>query len=236
MESIVRAFIDSKLTPLAILAALCLGVFAIVATPREEEPQIVVPMIDVFVEMPGAAIKEMEQRVTIPMEKKLAEIQGVEYIYSTTAPGLTMAIVRFYVGENEEDAIVRLYNKLYSNFDLIPAGASRPLIKPRSIDDVPILSLTLWSERYDHFTLRRIAAELDDAIKDISDVAATQLRAHWPLNPNTLRSGPPRASSASATSRAIAPPIEAARRAKGQASAGRPRSVMWPVPTATAAW
>ncbi len=175
MESIVRAFIDSKLTPLAILAALCLGVFAIVATPREEEPQIIVPMIDVFVEMPGAAIKEMEQRVTIPMEKKLAEIQGVEYIYSTTSPGLTMAIVRFYVGENEENAIVRLYNKLYSNFDLIPPGASRPLIKPRSIDDVPILSLTLWSERYDHFTLRRVAAELDDGIKDIPDVAATQL-------------------------------------------------------------
>ncbi len=175
MESIVRAFIDSKLTPLAILAALCLGVFAIVATPREEEPQIIVPMIDVFVEMPGAAIKEMEQRVTIPMEKKLAEIQGVEYVYSTTSPGLTMAIVRFYVGENEEAAIVRLYNKLYSNFDLIPPGASRPLIKPRSIDDVPILSLTLWSERYDHFTLRRIAAELDDGIKDIQDVAATQL-------------------------------------------------------------
>ena len=175
MEAIVRAFIDSKLTPLTILAALCLGIFAIVATPREEEPQIIVPMIDVFVELPGASIKEMEQRVTIPMEKKLAEIHGVEYIYSTTAPGLTMAIVRFYVGENEEDAIVRLYNKLYSNFDLIPPGASQPLIKPRSIDDVPILSLTLWSDRYDHFTLRRIAAELDDRVKDVQDVSQTQL-------------------------------------------------------------
>jgi len=175
MEGIVRTFINSKLTPLAILAALCLGVFAIVATPREEEPQIIVPMIDVFVEMPGASIKEMEQRVTIPMEKKLAEIQGVEYVYSTTSPGQTLAIVRFYVGENEEDSIVRLYNKLYSNFDLIPPGASRPLIKPRSIDDVPILSLTLWSDRYDHFTLRRIAAELDDKIKDIEDVSGTQL-------------------------------------------------------------
>ena len=175
MEGIVRFFIDSKLTPLAILAALCLGVFAIIATPREEEPQIIVPMIDVFVEMPGASIKEMEQRVTIPMEKKLAEIGGVEYIYSTTAPGLTQAIVRFYVGEKEEDSIVRLYNKLYANFDLMPPGASRPLIKPRSIDDVPVLSLTLTSERYDHFALRRIAAELDDRIKDITDVAETQL-------------------------------------------------------------
>ena len=175
MESIVRAFIDSKLTPLAILAALCLGVFAIIATPREEEPQIIVPMADIFVDMPGVGIHEMEQRVTIPMEKKLAEIQGVEYIYSTTSPGRTLAIVRFYVGENEEDAIVRLYNKLYSNFDLIPPGASQPLIKPRSIDDVPILTLTLWSARYDHFMLRRIAAELDDRIKDIPDVAATEL-------------------------------------------------------------
>ncbi|HEY7320889.1 MAG TPA: efflux RND transporter permease subunit [Candidatus Binatia bacterium] len=175
MESIVRAFIDSKLTPLAILAALCLGVFAIIATPREEEPQIVVPMADIFVDMPGVGIHEMEQRVTVPMEKKLAEIQGVEYIYSTTSPGRALAIVRFYVGENEEDAIVRLYNKLYSNFDLIPPGASRPLIKPRSIDDVPILTLTLWSGRYDHFMLRRIAAELDDRIKDIPDVAATEL-------------------------------------------------------------
>jgi multidrug efflux pump subunit AcrB len=175
MESIVRVFIDSKLTPLAILAALCLGVFAIIATPREEEPQIVVPMADIFVDMPGVGIHEMEQRVTIPMEKKLAEIQGVEYIYSTTSPARTLAIVRFYVGENEEDAIVRLYNKLYSNFDLIPPGASRPLIKPRSIDDVPILTLTLWSGRYDHFMLRRIAAELDDRIKDIPDVAATEL-------------------------------------------------------------
>jgi multidrug efflux pump subunit AcrB len=175
MESIVRTFIDSKLTPLVVLAALCLGVFAIVATPREEEPQIIVPMMDVFVEMPGASIKEMEERVTIPMEKKLAETEGVEYIYSTTSPGLTMATVRFYVGENEEDAIVRLYNKLYSNFDLIPPGASQPLIKPRSIDDVPILSLTLWSDRYDSFTLRRIVAELDDRIKDIQDVSVTHL-------------------------------------------------------------
>jgi len=175
MEGIVRTFIDSKLTPLAILAALCLGIFAIVATPREEEPQIIVPMMDVFVEMPGASIKEMEERVTIPMEKKLAETQGVEYIYSTTSPGLTLAIVRFYVGENEEDSIVRLYNKLYSNFDLIPPGASRPLIKPRSIDDVPILSLTLWSDRYDPLTLRRIMAELDDRVKDIQDVSVTQL-------------------------------------------------------------
>ncbi len=175
LEGVVRIFIDSKLTPLTILAALCLGVFAIIATPREEEPQIVVPMADVFVEMPGAGVKEMEERVTIPMEKKLSEIPGVEYIYSTTSPGLAMAVVRFYVGEKEEDSLVRLYNKLYSNFDLIPPGASRPLVKPRSIDDVPILCLTFWSERYDHFTMRRLAAEVNDEIKSIPDVSETTL-------------------------------------------------------------
>jgi multidrug efflux pump subunit AcrB len=156
MESIVRAFIDSKLTPLAILAALCLGVFAIVATPREEEPQIIVPMIDVFVEMPGANIKEMEQRVTIPMEKKLAEIQGVEYVYSTTSPGLTTAIVRFYVGENEEDAIVSSTTS-FIQLRSRSSGASRPECRaPSMTSDSQSDAL----ERALSLYLRRIAAEL----------------------------------------------------------------------------
>ena len=167
---IARAFIDSPLTQLVVLAALLLGLLAVVATPREEEPQIVVPFADVFVEMPGAGVREVEERVTIPMEKKLREIPGVEYVYAVTQPGAALAIVRFYVGENEEASLVKLYNKLYSNFDLIPPGASRPLIKPRSIDDVPILSLTFWSERYDGFMLRRIAAEVENAVKDRKSV------------------------------------------------------------------
>jgi multidrug efflux pump subunit AcrB len=170
-----QAFIDSRLTPLLVVASLLLGVFAIVATPREEEPQIIVPMMDVFVQMPGAGAKEVEERVTIPMEKKLMEIPGVEYVYSTSSPGLGFAVVRFKVGEDEEKSIVKLYNKMYANFDLIPPGASTPLIKPRSIDDVPILALTLWSDRVDSYTLRRIAAQLDDQIKDIPDVSETRL-------------------------------------------------------------
>jgi multidrug efflux pump subunit AcrB len=170
-----RAFIDSRLTPLLILASLLLGAFAIVATPREEEPQIIVPMMDVFVQMPGASAREVEERVTIPMEKKLMEIPGVEYVYSTSSPGLSFAVVRFKVGEDEEKSIVKLYNKIYANLDLVPPGATSPLIKPRSIDDVPILALTLWSERVDGFTLRRIAAQLDDQIKDIPDVSETRL-------------------------------------------------------------
>jgi multidrug efflux pump subunit AcrB len=169
------AFIDSKLTPLVIAASVLLGLGAVVLLPREEEPQIIVPLIDVFVAMPGASAKEVEERVTKPMEKLLWEVPGVEYIYSTSSPGQALAIVRFLVGQNEEDAIVRLNQKMLANFDLIPPGASQPLVKPRSIDDVPMLALTLASERYDHFTLRRIAAQVHDQIKEINDVSEVKI-------------------------------------------------------------
>ncbi len=153
------------------MASVLLGLAAVVMLPREEEPQIIVPMIDVFVAMPGASAKEVEERVSKPMEKLLWEIPGVEYIYSTSSPGQSMAIVRFYVGQNQEDAIVRLNQKMLANFDLIPPGASQPLVKPRSIDDVPIVALTLSSNVYDAFTLRRIAAQVHDQIKEINDVS-----------------------------------------------------------------
>ena len=170
-----HAWIDSKLTPLVIAASLLLGAFAVWKLPREEEPQIIVPMIDVFVRMPGASAREVEERVTKPMEKLLWEVPGVEYIYSTSSPGMSMAVVRFLVGQDEEKSIVRLNQKLYANFDLIPAGASQPLVKPRSIDDVPILALTLTSKRYGDFELRRIAAQVHDAIKQVPDVSAVNL-------------------------------------------------------------
>ncbi|WP_417914698.1 efflux RND transporter permease subunit [Candidatus Electronema sp. JM] len=168
-------FIESKLTPLIIIASLLLGLGAVLALPREEEPQIIVPMIDIMVGMPGAGSREIETRVTKPMEKLLWEIPGVEYIYSTSSPGMSMAIVRFKVGENEENAIVRLQSKLRSNYDLIPPNVTEPLIKPRSIDDVPILALTLHGKQADHITLRRIAAEVEDAVKQEPDVSATGL-------------------------------------------------------------
>ena len=170
-----QAWISSKLTPLLIATALLLGGFAVWKLPREEEPQIIVPMIDVFVQMPGASAREVEERVTKPMEKLLWEVPGVEYIYSTSSPGASMAIMRFYVGQDEEKSIVRLNQKLMANFDLIPPGASQPLVKPRSIDDVPILALTLSSKRYGDFELRRIAAQVDDAIKQVPDVSAVTL-------------------------------------------------------------
>src|SRR5450759_4649734 len=137
-----HVWIASKLTPLIIAGALLLGGFAVWRLPREEEPQIIVPMIDIAVEMPGASAREVEERVTKPMEKLLWEIPGVEYIYSTSSAGMSMAVVRFLVGQDEEKSIVRLNQKLNANLDLIPPGASPPLVKPRSIDDVPILALT----------------------------------------------------------------------------------------------
>jgi multidrug efflux pump subunit AcrB len=146
---------------------------AVIITPREEEPQIKVPMIDVFVTYPGASAKEVEELVTAPMEKLLWEIDGVEYIYSISSPDSSLVIVRFYVGKNMEESLVKLYNKLMSNYDKIPPGVSQPLVKPRSIDDVPTLAFTLWSKNpnYSGYELRRVAAELCDTLKQDNDAA-----------------------------------------------------------------
>ena len=135
-------FINSKLTPIAVAASLLLGVFSILMLPREEEPQIKVPMIDVLVAMPGASATEVENRVTRPMEKFLWEIPGVEYLYSTASPGANLTVVRFQVGTDLEAALIRLNQKLQANFDRIPLGVTPPLVKPRTIDDVPVLALT----------------------------------------------------------------------------------------------
>ena len=169
------AFIPSKLTPLLIVGALMLGAFAIVALPREEEPQIVVPMVDVFVSVPGASPAEVEQRVTRPLEKLLWEVPGVEYLYSTSSPGQSLVIVRFVVGQDEERALVRLNQKIEANADRIPTGASPPIVKPRSIDDVPIVAVTLWGDRYDDHLLRRLAAQLREALAEVPDVSEVTL-------------------------------------------------------------
>ncbi|MEW5910657.1 MAG: efflux RND transporter permease subunit, partial [Thermodesulfobacteriota bacterium] len=172
---IAQGFIDSKLTPLVIIASILLGIAAVMALPREEEPQIIVPMIDIFVRMPGADAKEVEERISYPMEKLLWEIPGVEYIYSTSSPGMSMAVVRFFVGQNEEESIVRLQSKLMANMDRIPWAATPPLIKPRYIDDVPILALTFWSETADHYLLRRVAAQVENTVKREDNVSITTL-------------------------------------------------------------
>ncbi len=153
-------FLNSKLTPLVILVSLLLGLGATLVLPREEEPQIIVPMADVLVAMPGASAEDVEQRVTWPAEKR---------------PGESLIIVRFLVGTDPEDALIRLYTKMYANFDKIPPGASQPLIKSRSIDDVPILTLTLSSASLHGQDLRAVAAQLDEQIKQVPDVSETTL-------------------------------------------------------------
>jgi multidrug efflux pump subunit AcrB len=170
---IAGAFINSKLTPLIIATAVLLGLAAIFLLPREEEPQIKVPIMDVFVNMAGFSAKEVEERATRPMEKLLWEIPGVEYIYSTSRESESLVIVRFKVGEDVERSLVKLTEKLRSNLDRIPHGVGMPLIKPKSIDDVPILALTFHSARYDHLTLRRLVAEVDDSVKAVPLVAET---------------------------------------------------------------
>jgi multidrug efflux pump subunit AcrB len=169
------AFVDAKLTPLLIVASLALGAAALVALPREEEPQIIVPMIDVFVDVPGASPAEVEQRVTRPMEKLLWEVPGVEYLYSTSSAGQSMVIVRFLVGEDEERALVRVNQKLSGNADRIPPGVSAPLVKARSIDDVPVMALTLWGPRYDDHQLRALAAQVREAVAEVTDVSEVTL-------------------------------------------------------------
>jgi multidrug efflux pump subunit AcrB len=172
---VARVFIDSKLTPLLVVTAVLLGTAAILLLPREEEPQIKVPMIDVLVAMPGFSAKEVEERATRPMEKLLWEIAGVEYIYSTSRPGECLAIARFKVGSDPDRSLMMLTEKLRSNFDRIPHGVAWPLIKAKSIDDVPILAVTFHSDRYDHLTLRRLVAQVDDAVKQVPLVAETTI-------------------------------------------------------------
>ncbi|MBA2848566.1 efflux RND transporter permease subunit [Thermosulfuriphilus ammonigenes] len=173
---ITETFVDSKLVPIFIVMTLLLGLFAILNTPSEEEPQIVVPMIDVFVEMPGATAKEIENRVISPMEKLIWEIPGVEYVYSTAENGRALTVVRFYVGQDTEESLVKTYDKLYQHLDWIPPGCSMPLLKPRSIDDVPIVVLTFWGPGYDGYSLRRLVAQVDDEIRNIPGISETFIK------------------------------------------------------------
>lgn len=173
--TITRWFIDSPLTPLVIISSILLGLAALILLPREEEPQIKVPMIDVLVSMPGFSAREVENRATKPMEELIWEIEGVEYVYSISKPGQSLVIVRFKVGEDIEKSLVKLNQKLQSNYDRIPRGVSFPLIKPKSIDDVPILALTFHSASRDHLALGSLVAEVENILKATPDVAETKV-------------------------------------------------------------
>ena len=145
---VARAFLNSPLTPILAIAALLLGLVAVLITPREEEPQIDVTMADVFVPFPGAGVEDVENLVAFPLEQTLSEIEGVKHVYSISRPGAAVITVEFEVGVPRRDAIVRLYNQVYSHQDRIPRdlGAGPALVRPMGIDDVPVMGLTLWTD------------------------------------------------------------------------------------------
>jgi multidrug efflux pump subunit AcrB len=175
MSRITASFVNSKLVPLIILGSLLLGVFAVLRTPSEEEPQILVPMIDVMVEMPGATPREIETRVIGPMEKILWEIPGVEYVYSTAEDGRALTTVRFLVGQDTEKSVVKTYAKLYQHLDWIPPGCSQPILKPRSIDDVPVLAVSFHGDGFDGRSLRQVAAEAAEVVRTLPGVSEVTL-------------------------------------------------------------
>ncbi|HEX8724784.1 MAG TPA: efflux RND transporter permease subunit [Gemmatimonadaceae bacterium] len=170
---IARAFLKSKLTPLITVASLIVGAIGILATPREEEPQISVPMIDVVTAMPGATPREVENLLTRPIERRMWEIPGVEYVYSASSEGMSLVTVRFKVGEDQETSVSKVHAKLFADADQSPAGATPPLVKPHTIDDVPVLALTLHGGGYGSNELRQMALHLEDEIRTIPDVAQT---------------------------------------------------------------
>jgi multidrug efflux pump subunit AcrB len=171
---IANFFINSKLTILLMVALMIIGVYSSFLIPREEEPQINVPMADVMVGYPGASPSEVESRVAKPLEKIISNIKGVEHVHTMAMNGQAMLIVQFYVGQDVERSYVKLYDELAKHEDMFPKGVYKPMVKTRSIDDVPMLGLTLWSENQDDYQLRQIAEEVTSEIEKVKDVAITK--------------------------------------------------------------
>ncbi len=172
---IASLFLDSKLTILLMGAFLIIGIYSTSLIPREEEPQIDVPIADIFVGYPGASPEEVETRIAKPLEKLITNITGVEYVYTTSMNEQAMIIVQFYVGEDIERSLVKLYNEIMKHMDEMPPGVTMPLVKSRAIDDVPIFGLTLWSDQYGGYELKRVAQELSEEIEKIKDVSVTKV-------------------------------------------------------------
>ena len=195
LNRIIGLFLTSDLAPFLIIISLIAGAVAIFLTPREEEPQIVVPMADVFVQAPGLPVEDVERQVSTRLEKLLAQIDGVEHVYSISSPGQAIVTVRFYVGEEREQSLVKIYNKIYSNIDQVHPDVTNWVVKPIEIDDVPIVNVTLWSDRADEiddYALRRIAEELEIELQALPNTNRTQVIGGRPreirveLDPNAL--------------------------------------------------
>ncbi|MHC1729494.1 MAG: efflux RND transporter permease subunit [Syntrophobacteraceae bacterium] len=173
MTRIVVAFLQGNLSVLLILISLIAGAAALWITPREEDPQIVVPIADVMVSMPGASAREVERQVSTRLEKLLYQIDGVEYVYSTSFPSQAVITVRFYVGQDRERSWIKLYNKIQSNIDQVPPGVTGWVVKPVEIDDVPIVKLTLYSNSHSDYDLRRMAEELEIQLQAVKNAGRT---------------------------------------------------------------
>ena len=166
-----KMFIHSPLSPLLLIACLALGLLGLLITPRQEDPQILVPVADIFFEFPGASSQQVASLATDPLERMMSEIPGVKHVYSASERGRGMVTVQFMVGEETENSLVKLYDKLMSNMDKIPPGVSQPLVKPRGADDVPAVTLTIWSEEVDDSGLRLIALEVMQRLKEVPNTA-----------------------------------------------------------------
>jgi multidrug efflux pump subunit AcrB len=173
INRIVEAFLRGNLTVLVIVVSLLAGFAALYVTPREEDPQIVVPVADVFISMPGASAQEVERQVATRLEKLLYQIDGVEYVYSISRPSQAVVTVRFFVGEDRERSWVKLHNKIQANIDQVPPGVTGWVVKPVQIDDVPIVNLTLYSDRYNDYQLRRMAEELEIRLQAVQNAGRT---------------------------------------------------------------
>jgi multidrug efflux pump subunit AcrB len=171
---IAHFFINSKLTILLMVALMIIGTYSSFLIPREEEPQINVPMADIMIGYPGASPQEVEQRVVKPLEKLISNIKGVDHVHAMAMNGQAMVIVQFIVGEDIERSYVKLYDELMKNEHNFPKNIYKPIVKTRSIDDVPMLGITLWSEKYNDFELRQIAEELNNEIEKVKNVATTK--------------------------------------------------------------
>ncbi len=170
-DAVVRAFLGSNLSPILILLAAAVGVTALLVTPREEDPQIVVPLADVYVKAPGYSAAEVEQLVATPLEQLLFEIDGVEYVYSMSRDEQAIITVRFFVGEDRERSLVKLYKRIDEHIDIVPPGVTDWVVKPVEIDDVPIVTLTLTSATSDAYVLRRVAEEMSQRLSEVEDLS-----------------------------------------------------------------
>ncbi len=180
IPGIVRPFLAGTPAIIFLIISLCLGFGAILVTPREEDPQIVVPLADIFIQAPGASPQEVEKLVATPLEKLLWQIDGVEYVYSISREGMAIVTVRFYVGEDREESLVKLHNKISMNIDIAPPIVRGWVIKPVEIDDVPIVNLTLYSDRYDDHELRRIGEEVLWRLSSLPDISRTTITGGHP--------------------------------------------------------